>query len=147
MSEIGFYHLTRTGLDKALPALLGRTLAAGEKALVVCPDAALLAWLDEALWTCPSPDWLPHGTARTPHPEWQPIYLTIGAENPAGARFLFRAAGAAMAPEGFARVFDLFDGNDEAAVAAARQRWREAKAAGHALTYWKQAETGWVKAG
>ena len=35
----------------------------------------------------------------------------------------------------------MFDGNDEAAVAAARQRWREAKAAGHDLVYWQQTET------
>ena len=29
MAEVGFYHLTRTGPDAALPKLLGRTLAAG----------------------------------------------------------------------------------------------------------------------
>jgi DNA polymerase-3 subunit chi len=28
-------------------------------------------------------------------------------------------------------------------VAAARQRWRQAKEAGHALTYWQQTEKGW----
>ncbi len=32
MAEIGFYHLTRTGPDQALPPLLGRTLAAGQRA-------------------------------------------------------------------------------------------------------------------
>ena len=45
------------------------------------------------------------------------------------------------------RVFDLFDGNDEAAVAAARGRWKAAKAAGHSLTYWQQGARGWVKQG
>ena len=45
----------------------------------------------------------------------------------------------------FARVCDMFDGNDEAAVAAARERWRAAKAAGHALIYWQQTEAGWEK--
>ncbi|HTQ71017.1 MAG TPA: DNA polymerase III subunit chi [Acidocella sp.] len=147
MSEIGFYHLTRTGLNAALPALLGRTLAAGEKALVACPDEHQLAALDDALWQCHNPDWLPHGTAQTPHPEWQPIYLTTGTENPAGAQFLFRVGGVETAPEGFTRVFDLFDGNSDEAVLAARQRWRAAKDAGHALTYWKQEDSGWVKAG
>ena len=148
MAEIGFYHLTRSGVASALPALLGRTLQAGERALVVCADAAQPKALDAALWTCPTPDWLPHGTSATPHPEWQPVFLTLdAAENPAGAGFLFRLGGAAADPAGFRRVFDLFDGNDEDAVLAARTRWREAKAAGHTLAYWKQEETGWVKAG
>jgi DNA polymerase-3 subunit chi len=104
--------------------------------------------LDAALWTCPTPDWLPHGTAATAHPEWQPIFLTLdGAQNPANAAFLFRLGGAPADPAAFTRVFDLFDGNDEEEVLAARARWREAKATGHGLTYWKQEETGWVKAG
>ncbi|HEX4192479.1 MAG TPA: DNA polymerase III subunit chi, partial [Stellaceae bacterium] len=41
----------------------------------------------------------------------------------------------------------MFDGNDETAVEEARQRWREAKAAGHTLTYWEQTSAGWVKRG
>ena len=148
MAEIGFYHLTRTDVFAALPALLGRTLAAGERALVVCPDETMLKALDERLWTCASPDWLPHGTAKTPHPEWQPIFIATQAEdNPAGAAFLFRLSGAGGDAAGFKRVFDLFDGNDEEAVAAARARWRAAKAEGHTLAYWKQEDTGWVKAG
>ncbi|MDR3505727.1 MAG: DNA polymerase III subunit chi [Acidocella sp.] len=148
MAEIGFYHLTRSDVFAALPALLGRTLQAGEKALVVCPDEALLKLLDERLWTCANPEWLPHGTAKAPHPEWQPVFLTTQAgENPAQAGFLFRINGADTKADGFKRVFDLFDGNDEEAVMAARERWRAAKAEGHTLAYWKQEETGWVKAG
>ncbi|MGH7082784.1 MAG: DNA polymerase III subunit chi, partial [Acetobacteraceae bacterium] len=34
MPEIGFYHLTRSGPDQALPKLLERTLALDERALV-----------------------------------------------------------------------------------------------------------------
>lgn len=148
MAEIGFYHLTRTDFFAALPALLGRTLGLGEQALVVCADTAQLQKLDTALWQAPTPAWLPHGTSTTPHPEWQPIFLTLdGAANPAGAKFLFRLGGAAAEPAAFTRVFDLFDGNDEASVLAARTRWRAARDAGHALTYWKQEEAGWVKAG
>ena len=45
----------------------------------------------------------------------------------------------------FDRVLDLFDGADEAAVAAARRRWATAKAAGHALSYWQQGQRGWEK--
>jgi DNA polymerase-3 subunit chi len=146
MAEIGFYHLTRTDIAAALPPLLGRTLQAGERALVLCPDAEQVAALDAALWRCATPDWLPHGTAATPHPEWQPIFITEQNFNPAQAAFLFRIGGAASDVSAYKRVFDLFDGNGEEAVAAARQRWREAKQAGHALTYWKQTEGGWERA-
>ncbi len=146
MAEIGFYHLTRTSLIAALPPLLGRTLAAGERALILCGSDQQVATIDDALWLSQNPDWLPHGTAATPHPEWQPIYVTSTEINPAGAGFLFLAFGAST-PNlgGYKRVFDLFDGNDENAVAAARGRWREAKQAGHGITYWKQGAAGWEK--
>ena len=45
----------------------------------------------------------------------------------------------------FTRCVDLFDGNDPAAVEAARDRWSQAQAAGHSLTYWQQTEAGWEK--
>ncbi|HET9148389.1 MAG TPA: DNA polymerase III subunit chi [Acetobacteraceae bacterium] len=147
MSEIGFYHLTRTGTDEALPALLGRTLDSGERALVRCADAERVAALDAALWLCQHPMWLPHGTAAMGQAAHQPIWLTEHDENPNEARFLFLIDGAESGMTGdFARVFDLFDGNDEAALAAARQRWKAAKAAGHALSYWQQGPRGWQKA-
>jgi DNA polymerase-3 subunit chi len=144
MPEIGFYHLTKTDVTAALPALLARTLAAGERALVLCGAPARVAALDEALWL---PDWLPHGTAATPHPEWQPVFLTPVEVNPSGARFLFLVDGASSGGlEAYARVFDLFDGNDEAAVQGARGRWKAAKEAGYGVTYWKQGAGGWEKA-
>jgi DNA polymerase-3 subunit chi len=147
MAEIGFYHLTRTDFAATLPPLLGRTLQLGERAVIICPDASRLKSLDAALWTAPHPDWLPHGTPETPHPEWQPIYLTLEDTNPSGANFLFLIAGAAANPAPYKRVFDLFDGNDETQLTAARTRWRDAKAAGHTIAYWKQGENGWEKAG
>jgi DNA polymerase-3 subunit chi len=145
MADIGFYHLTRSTADAALPPLLGRTLQAGERAVIFCA-AERVASLDSALWTCVEPDWLPHGTAEMGHADLQPIWITASDEAPNGARFLFLLDGTASgALERYARVFDLFDGNDEAAVASARARWREAKAAGHALTYWQQGPRGWEK--
>ena len=45
----------------------------------------------------------------------------------------------------FARCADMFDGNDDDAVDAARERWRRARAAGHELTYWQQTGAGWER--
>ncbi len=148
MTEVGFYHLIRTGPDQALPPLLGRTLAAGERAVVRAGSEARVAALDEALWASQDPDWLPHGTARTGHAELQPIWLTTLEENPNGARFLFLLDGLGCFDlPAWARVFDLFDGQDPAAVAAARARWTVAKDAGAVLAYWQQTEKGWAKKG
>ena len=76
MTEIGFYHLTRTGAEQALPQLLGRTLAAGQRAVVLCGTDERVEALDRALWECEDPDWLPHGTKRSGNADLQPIWLT-----------------------------------------------------------------------
>ena len=148
MADIGFYHLTRTRADAALPVLLGRTLSAGERAVVMCGSDDRVAALDTALWVCPDPDWLPHGTQASGNAPMQPIWLATDDTAPNGARFLFLLDGCASARlDAFLRVFVLFDGRDDVAVAAARLRWRVAKDAGHSMAYWRQGEKGWDKVG
>jgi len=146
MAEIGFYHLARTTVEQALPKLLGRVLASGGRAVVQLGSPERLAALDAALWVCPDPDWLPHGTAATGNAALQPIWLTPeDGPSPNGARFLFLIDGAQSARLGdYDRVFDLFDGGDEAALMAARARWKSAKSDGHALSYWQQGPQGWA---
>ncbi len=149
MAEIGFYHLTRSALEQALPRLLGRVLAIPARAVVLCSARERLDALDQALWTCPEPDWLPHGHVLDEDAPHQPIWLALEDEAPPNrARHLFLTDGATSARLGeYDRVFDLFDGNDEATVAAARTRWKTAKAAGHALAYWQQTAQGWERKG
>jgi len=147
--EVGFYHLTRTRLDEALPQLLEKALERGLNAVLVARDGERLRQLDELLWTYRPDSFLAHGTAATGFAERQPIFLSRGIENPNGASVLVLVDGlmpAADAP--FERVVDLFDGGDEAAVAAARERWRQWRERGTAtLVYWQQrAEGGWTKA-
>ena len=149
MAEIGFYHLTRTGADAALPTLLGRTLAAGQRALVLCGSPARAAAIDDALWLCESPDWLPHGGPADGDAPLQPIWIASAdaavGDAPNAARFLFLLDGASARLDSFARVFTLFDGNDAEALAGARLAWQAAKQAGHTLTYWRQTASGWTQ--
>ena len=147
MTEIGFYHLTRSTVIEAMPQLLGRTLSSGQRAVIRCVDVAEVRALDAALWQVRDPVWLPHGSQALGHGPRQPIWLTAGEDVPNGASFLFLLdGGPAEDLERFARVFDLFDGGDEAAVGRARARWSRARKAGHALTYWQQQPQGWRKA-
>jgi DNA polymerase-3 subunit chi len=144
MAEIGFYHLTRSTLSQALPQLLARTLAAGERALIVGTRSTGVDALSSALWD--QLIWLPHGTAADGDADLQPIWLSTEAEPLNGARYLFLVDGAAADHLlAFARVFDLFDGNDGESIAAARIRWKAAKDAGHTVIYWQQTDQGWRK--
>ena len=79
-------------------------------------------------------------------PDLQPIWLSADPEPLNGARFLFMVEGAETDRlADFDRVFDLFDGNNSEAVAAARIRWKTAKEAGHTVTYWQQTDSSWQK--
>jgi DNA polymerase-3 subunit chi len=143
MVEIGFYHLTRATLEEALPRLLERALGAGHRILVKAPSPTEVERLNKLLWTYGEASFLPHGSAADGWEAEQPIYLTAGDENPNGADLGCQCGGAEFAAtEGLKRILDLFDGGDEAAVAAARDRWRRYKAAGHVLKYWQQNPDG-----
>lgn len=146
MTEVGFYHLTSTPLERALPRLLERALAEGHRIVVMAGSEERVLALDGLLWSYSDASFLPHGTARDGNAPRQPVFLTAGDENPNAATMLVLVDGAASAHlADFKRVCDMFDGNAAAAVASARERWRSAKAAGHALTYLQQTETGWEK--
>ncbi len=145
--EVWFYHLERTGLDQALPELLEKTLARGWRALVRCGGRDRLEHLDGWLWSYRDDSFLPHGASDTPDAARQPVLLTTAEDNLNGAQVLFLIDGAeAEELDGFERCVVLFDGRDEAAVAAARTHWRAVKAAAHPASYWKQSEAGaWRK--
>src|SRR5215472_9220537 len=139
MTEVRFYHLQRTTLEAALPPMLEKTLERGQRAVVVAGSPERVEHLTGHLWTYSERSFLPHGSARDGHADRQPIWLTAEDENPNGAQVLFLADGAASEQVGnFQLCVELFDGNDEAAVRAARQRWQTSKTAGHQLTYWQQ---------
>ncbi len=147
MTEIAFYHLTVSPLERALPRLLEKTLEARKRAVILCASAERLDFLNGILWTTGKASFIPHGTAKEGFPEDQPIWLTLKDENPNGAHFLFLTDGSkSPSLSSFERCLDLFDGNDEEAVLKARERWKFYKEQGHTVTYWKQNESGgWEK--
>jgi DNA polymerase-3 subunit chi len=146
--EVWFYHLERTGVDRALPQLLEKTLARGWKALVRIPDPEGLGALDDALWAYADDSFLPHGIEGDALSPRQPVLLSAAVAPPANdAQALFLIDGA---PEGdltpFERCILLFDGNDDTAVGGARASWARLKQAGHPVSYWKQSPEGaWGK--
>ena len=147
MAEISFYHLINSTLEEVLPVLLKKTLDAGKRAVVMAGTNERLETLSSILWTAEPDSWIPHGSLKDGHPEYQPIWLTISWENPNQATYLFLTDGATVESlEGFERCFDLFDGNEIASVQAARNRWTELKNGSHDRNYWQQNGQGkWEK--
>ena len=146
MAEIGFYHLLTTPLERALPRLLERARAQGYRIVVRAGSSERVEHLNTLLWTWDEASFLAHGSARDGNPASQPIWLSDGQDNPNGATMLVLLDGVeAEDVSSFARCADFFDGNDDAAVASARERWRRAAASGHTLTYWQQTAAGWEK--
>jgi DNA polymerase III subunit chi len=146
VTEIGFYHLLATPLERALPRLLELGLKAGFRIVVLAGSPERVEHLDAVLWSYDDASFLPHGSRRDGRPERQPVWLSDSDENPNRADMLVLTDGAVSSRLAeYRRCLDLFDGNDETALAAARERWRRAKDAGHALTYWRQTASGWAK--
>jgi DNA polymerase-3 subunit chi len=152
VTEVRFYHLQRARLEEVLPVILERCHQRGERVLVLAGSTERVEALAALLWTYRPDSFLPHGTARDGEAARQPIYLgTPDAEaldkpeagNPNGAPVLILSDGARHPRVGdFKLVCELFDGHDEAAVAAARSQWKACKEAGHAVVYYQQADSG-----
>tara|TARA_Y100000588_G_C13538448_1_gene620905 strand:- start:16 stop:468 length:453 start_codon:yes stop_codon:yes gene_type:complete len=148
LTEIGFYHLEHSPLERALPKLLEKVVERGYRALVLAPSEERVEALNALLWTYQQRSFLAHGSARDGYGAEQPIYLTTQLENPNGASVLVLIDGAEYDDSAtFARCLLLFDGKDEMAVADARQRWHTSRDAGHDVVYWQQTPEGrWQRA-
>jgi DNA polymerase-3 subunit chi len=144
MAEMLFYHLQRQPLEKVLPALLEKSLARGWRVVVQASSDERVEALDAHLWTYRDDAFLPHGTDREQDPAAQPVLLTTRDHNPnrAEVRFLIDGADVPADAAGYERIVLLFDGEDSDALAAARERWTQAKAQGLATTYWQADEEG-----
>lgn len=143
MTEVAFYHLTRKPLERALPELLEKVVERGLRAVVMTGSEERARTLNDNLWTWDKGSFLPHGAADDGDPSDHPVWLTPDEENPNSATVLVLVDGRdAPSKDGYDRCLDMFDGRDDDAVQAARDRFRAAKSAGHDVTYWKQNERG-----
>lgn len=147
MTEVSFYHLLHLPLSQALPRLLEKVHGADLRAVIRVGNVNRMKELDEVLWTYQKNSFLPHGSEKGKFLDQQPVYLTTGEDNPAKATVLVLVDNVESEMIGaYDRVLELFDGRDQGAVSAARERWKKYKELGHDLTYWQQTEQGgWAK--
>lgn len=145
MSRIDFYHLQKQNLEEALPKLLEKAYVAGKPTKVKVGNEMRMEFLNSLLWTYADESFLPHGSKKDGNSDMQPIWLTVGDDNPNQSSFLFLVDGARASVEEvnqFERVFNVFDGNNPDAVENARHFWKQLKSAGGELHYWQQDATG-----
>jgi DNA polymerase-3 subunit chi len=148
MSEVLFYHLERRSLDDVLPSLVEKSLERGWRALIRAESADRAAAIDNLLWTYNDQTFLPHAQAGDGDAARQPVLITVEEDNANAANVLFLVGGAAppawdgALAQSLARIVLMFDGRDADALASARAAWKDAKAADHDVTYWKESTSG-----
>jgi DNA polymerase-3 subunit chi len=148
MTETLFYHLERRSLDDVLPTLVTRTLERGQRVLIKADSADRASALDNLLWTYDDQSFLPHAQVGDGDAKRQPVLITTEDANANDANVLFLVGGAeppawnGAEANALTRIVLMFDGRDADSLTRARAAWKDAKAAGHDATYWKEMPSG-----
>ncbi|MCI0468133.1 MAG: DNA polymerase III subunit chi [Beijerinckiaceae bacterium] len=152
MTEVWFYHLQRQPLERVLPVIIEKSLQKGWRVAVQTRSEERLDALDSLLWTFSDASFLAHGRAGDGDPDLQPVYLTVGTDNPNGAALRLFVEGAEIASAltasgtAYARAVMLFDGSNAEETANARAQWKTLKDMALPVTYWQQGVEGqWEK--
>jgi DNA polymerase-3 subunit chi len=126
MTEALFYHLERARAEDVLPQLVQRSLERGWRAVVQSVSEERVEVLSRLLWTWADDEFLAHGTAADGNAGLQPVWLTAGSDSPNAATVRILVDGAQHdSLDGLDRLVIMFDGAQEAAVSAARQKWQQ----------------------
>jgi len=146
MTETLFYHLERRSLEDVLPGLVEKSLQRGWRAAIKTDSSERSDALDSLLWTYDDQSFLAHAQLGDGDAAGQPVLITVEEGNPNSAQIFFYVGGALPGDwktlSDLARIVLLFDGRDSEALAGARAAWKEAKDAGHDVTYWKETPAG-----
>lgn len=149
--EWWFYHLEKTGADRAAGPLLEKCLERGWHVLAVSPDETRRAVLDAGLWTYDPGSFLPHGQAEAAGLDAarQPVLISSALDNANGAEALLLLDGCEAPTDApFQRCMVMFEGSDSRVRAIARAQFKAAKDAGLTCRYFQQTPRGgWSEAG
>lgn len=143
MTEINFYQLRSTPLEKALPKLVEKIYDHQKRVVILLDSEERLNELNAVLWTYSPGSFLPHGSKNDSDPEDQPIWLTTENENPNQSNILIVTNESVIdKTQDYEKILDFFNGLDADSLQKARERWLHYKKENHKLTYWEQTESG-----
>lgn len=141
MSEILFYHLTQTTLEKTLPSLVERSIERKWRVSIQFNNETRRDEVDTHLWTFSPQSFIAHGLESDDWSSQQPVVLTCVDNNPNQSTVRFCVEGAICeCPSDYERLVIIFDGQNQDQLNSVRQQWKEFKVAGYNLTYWQQNE-------
>ncbi len=130
------------------PGLVEKSRERGWRAVIKTDSSERSDALDNLLWTYDDQSFLAHAQSGDGEAARQPVLITVEDENSNNAQILFCVGGASPADwrsawlTALARVVMLFDGRDAPMLDTARTAWKQAKEAGHDVTYWKETASG-----
>lgn len=143
--KLDFWQYTHDPLEKVVALIAKRTLAEGERVLIVSDDSDQRAAIARALWQAGPDSFLANGEADAPGADRQPILLSAAPVAANGATHLILADGQFRDAPGFARIFLLFPAD---LAPQARQAWRAQDGReGVERSYFAQEDGRWVKKG
>jgi len=122
-----FEHLDNPDRIEGIAKLLYRRNRLQPHALILCPDAAFAAKLDERLWTIHPESFLAHAIAAedTAENAQQPILLSLDVRRDNQPTVLINGTCEIPAVlEGFEKIVDFVDAWSEPLLQASRERFR-----------------------
>lgn len=143
MSQISFYHLTKTTIDEALPKLLEKVLDSDSRATLLVSDEQK-KYFDDLLWSVGGTRLIPHGINGSGDEEYQPVLITSDEENKNNSDFLVLLGNTETGFfDSFKRSLLIFNGNDDEELKFARDKWKSLKANdNYELKYFFQNDKG-----
>ncbi len=126
-TRVYFERLDNPDRIEGIAKLLYRRNRLQPHALILCPDAAFAAKLDERLWTIHPESFLAHGIATDDAAEnaQQPILLSLDVRRDNQAAVLINGTCEIPADvEGFETIVDFVDAWSEPLLQASRERFR-----------------------
>ena len=147
MSEVYFYHLTKTRLEVALPKILERALSADWSVELRIGTKAEEEPISDAIWKGPEDSFLPHCLEDNDKLHDYPIVLSKSPLSEVRDCLIVidQAELQENEVEKFKRVCLLFDSKNEIELTNARKTWKSLSDAGLKTSYWAENNGKWTK--
>tara|TARA_B100001248_G_scaffold261792_1_gene254312 strand:- start:2850 stop:3296 length:447 start_codon:yes stop_codon:yes gene_type:complete len=147
MSEVFFYHLTKTTLEIALPKILERALSEKWSIEIRTSANTNLDEISNAIWRGPEESFLPHCLedhedlqdypivlCKSPLKDWRDCLIVVG-----------QADVKENEVKNYKRICLIFDAKIEVELSKARKSWKKFSEEGINTIYWAEDKGRWVK--
>ncbi|PPR77396.1 MAG: hypothetical protein CFH01_01560 [Alphaproteobacteria bacterium MarineAlpha2_Bin1] len=147
MTEINFYNITRSSVEKLLPRLLEKILQEGSTVDFLFKSLQKLEYIDDFLWTYTADSFIPHSTNDLNSSNLNLILLSLKEKDNNNADVFVTIEG--FLPENiekYKKVIDIFNGKDTEIFKDALDRVEKIRNKGYKVHCWRQENSGWEKA-